>query len=40
MRELGHEPGFLLADLADEVGGASAAGPAQARSADRPDEAA
>jgi DNA-binding SARP family transcriptional activator len=36
MRELGHEPGFLLEDLADEVGGADAAGPATAPSADRP----
>jgi len=36
MRELGHEPGFLLEDLADEVGGADAAGPATAPWADRP----
>jgi DNA-binding SARP family transcriptional activator len=36
MRELGHEPGFLLTDLADEVGGADAAGPDTAPSADRP----
>jgi len=33
---LGHEPGFLLEDLADEVGGADAAGPATAPWADRP----
>jgi DNA-binding SARP family transcriptional activator len=36
MRELGHEPGFLLTDLADEVGGADASGPTAAPSADRP----
>jgi DNA-binding SARP family transcriptional activator len=28
MRELGHEPGFTLTDIADTVGGAGAAGPA------------
>jgi DNA-binding SARP family transcriptional activator len=36
MRELGHEPGFRLEDLADEVGGAGAAGPAT--SADRTED--
>lgn len=36
MRELGHDPGFRLEDLADEVGGAGAAGPATA-SGERPE---
>jgi DNA-binding SARP family transcriptional activator len=39
MRELGHDPGFRLEELADEVGGA-AAGPAAAASFDGTDEAA
>jgi DNA-binding SARP family transcriptional activator len=35
MRELGHDPGFRLEELADEVGGADAAGPATAPSGEQ-----